>query len=115
MLRSDKVEAVKVHYLVPHRDKVVQELLLRVLTSVDFRQGPELGIRTENEVDTGAGPLEFASCAITTLEHVFVFRGCLPRRAHVEQIHEEIIGERLGSLRLKRLHDVRPFKFFWRC
>ena len=54
MLRSNEVEAVKVHYLVPHRYKVVQELLLGVLTSVDFRQGPKLGVRTEDEVDTGA-------------------------------------------------------------
>jgi hypothetical protein len=98
MLRSSEVEAVKVHYLVPHRYKVVQKLLLGVLTSVDFRQGSELGVRTEDEVDTGAGPLEFARCAITTLEHVFVFRGWLPHRAHVEQIHEEVIGERLWPL-----------------
>ena len=98
MLRSGEVEAVKVHYLVPHPYKVMQELLLGVLTSIDFRQGPELGVRTEDEVDTGAGPLEFARCAITTLEHVFIFRGCLPRRAHVEQIHEEVIGERLRPL-----------------
>jgi hypothetical protein len=98
MLRSGEVEAVKVHYLVPRRHKVVHELLLGVLTTIDFRDGPELGIRTEDEVDTGAGPLEFARCAITSLEHVSVFRGCLPRRAHVEQIHEEIIGERLWPL-----------------
>ena len=76
----------------------MHELLQGVLTCVDFRQGPELGVRTEDEVDTGAGPLEFARCAITTLEHVFVFRGCIPGRAHVEQIHEEVIGERLGPL-----------------
>jgi hypothetical protein len=37
ILRSGEVEAVKVHYLVPHRYKVVQELVLRVLTSIDFR------------------------------------------------------------------------------
>ena len=73
MLRSGEVEAVKVHYLVPHPYKVLQELLLGVLTSIDFRQSPELGVRTENEVDTGAGPLEFAARAITALEHVFVF------------------------------------------
>jgi hypothetical protein len=60
MLRSGEVKAVKVHYLVPCRYKVVQELLLRVLTSVDFRQSPELRVRTENEIDTGAGPFEFA-------------------------------------------------------
>ena len=64
LLRSGEVEAVKVHYLVPRRYKVVQELLLGVLTSVDFRQGSELGVRTEDEVDTGTGPLEFARCAI---------------------------------------------------
>ena len=40
MLRSGEVEAVKVHYLVPHCYKVVQELFLRVRTSIDFRQGP---------------------------------------------------------------------------
>jgi len=41
MLRSGEVEAVKVHYLVPCRYKVVQELLLGILTSIDFRDGPE--------------------------------------------------------------------------
>ena len=55
MLRSGEVVAVKVHYLVPRRYKVVQELLLGVLTSIDFRQGPELGVRTEDKIDTGAG------------------------------------------------------------
>ena len=96
--RSGEVEAIKVHHLVPGRYEVLHELLLGVLTCIDLGQSPELGVRTEDEIDTGAGPLEFARCAITTLEHVFVFRGCLPRRAHVEQIHEEIIGERLWPL-----------------
>ena len=97
-LRSGEVEAIKVHYLVPHRYKVVQELLLGVFTSVDLRQGPELGVRTEDEVNSGGGPLEFACCAITTFEHIFVYRYCFPRRAHVEQIHEEVVGERLWPL-----------------
>ena len=48
MLPSGKVESVKVHDFVPHRHKVVQKFLLGVLTSVDFRQGPELGVRTED-------------------------------------------------------------------
>jgi hypothetical protein len=60
MLRSGEVETVEVHHFVPHRHEVVQELLLGVLTSIDFRQGPELGVRTEDQVDTGAGPLECA-------------------------------------------------------
>gem|GEM_PF-5049911 len=48
MLRSGKVESVKVHDFVPYRYKVVQEFPLGVLTSVDFRQGPELGVRAED-------------------------------------------------------------------
>ncbi|MBW2489129.1 MAG: hypothetical protein JRE72_17035, partial [Deltaproteobacteria bacterium] len=79
MLRSDEVEAVKVHYLVPRRNEVVQELLLGVFTSVDFRQGPELGVRTKDQVDTGAGPLLLGRCTLTALEHVTVFGGGLPR------------------------------------
>ena len=98
MLRSSEVESVKVHHLIPGRYKVMNELLLGVLTSVDFCQGPKLGVRTEDEVDTGAGPLEFARCAITTLEHVFVFRACIPGRAHVEQVHEEVVRQRPGAL-----------------
>jgi len=46
--RSGEVEAVEVHYLVPHRYKVVNELFFRVITPVDFRQGTELGVRTED-------------------------------------------------------------------
>ena len=44
MLRSRKVEAIQVNHLIPGRDKVVNELLLRVGTSVNFREGPELGV-----------------------------------------------------------------------
>ena len=61
----------------------MHELLLEVLLP-RLRQCPELGVRTEDEVDTGAGPLEFVRYAIPALEHVFVFGGRLPRRAHVE-------------------------------
>ena len=48
MLRSGEVETVEVHDFVPYRYKVVQELLLGVLACVDFRQRPELGVRTED-------------------------------------------------------------------
>src|SRR5512137_3014753 len=98
MLRSGEVEAIKVHHLGPGRHEVLDKLLLCVRASVDLGQSPKLGVRTKDEIDTCAGPLDFASLAITTLEYVIVFCGCLPRRAHVEQIHEEVIGERLWSL-----------------
>lgn len=82
---SGEVETVKVHYFFPHLYKVVQELLLGVLTSVDFRQGPELGVRTEDQVDTGAGPLEGIRLAIAPFKLVRVFRNRFPLRAHIEQ------------------------------
>ena len=44
MLRSGEVETVEVHDFVPRRDEVVQELLVGVLASIDFRQGAELGV-----------------------------------------------------------------------
>src|ERR1041385_8100424 len=50
---------------------------------------------TEDEIDARAGPLQFARFAIAPLEHV-VIRSWLPCRAHVEQIHEEVIRERPG-------------------
>ena len=79
--RSGQIEPVKIHDLVPRCHKIVQELLLGVLTSVDFRQGPQLGVGAEDQVDPGAGPLEFAAGAITPLEQVVGSRGCLPDRA----------------------------------
>jgi hypothetical protein len=42
--RSRLVEAIKIHDLTPGRDKVVDELLLRVGTSIDFSQSAELGV-----------------------------------------------------------------------
>jgi len=42
--RSRKVEAIQVHHLGPSRDKVVDELLPGVGTSVHFSQGAELGV-----------------------------------------------------------------------
>jgi len=41
-LSSGQVEAIKVHDFIPRRYKVVQELLLRILASIDFRYGPQL-------------------------------------------------------------------------
>ncbi len=52
----------------------------RVFTRVDFRNGSELGVRTEDEVDAGAGPLGFARRAIAPLEHTLRCGGRLPVR-----------------------------------
>src|SRR6266478_7495709 len=63
-LRSREVEAIEVHHLGPRRDEVLDELRLRIRASVDLRQGPELGVRTEHEIDARAGPLECAGLPI---------------------------------------------------
>src|SRR6266542_6181426 len=97
-LRSGKVEAIESHHLVPCSHEVTHEPLLRVVTRVDLRDGSELGVRAENEVDGGAGPLELACGAIATLIHVLTRDRCLPLRPHVEQVHEEVVGKHLGPV-----------------
>ena len=69
---SLKVEAIEIHHLVPRSHEVTHELLLRVVICVDFREGSELGVRAEDEVDGGAGPLDLARRAIATLVHVLI-------------------------------------------
>src|SRR4051812_32000247 len=54
---SGDIEAVGVHHLGPGRHEVLYELLLGVRARVDLREGAELRVRTEDQVDAGAGPL----------------------------------------------------------
>jgi len=51
----------------------LDELLLRVRTAVDFREGADLGVRTQDEIDASADPLGFARLAIAPFEQVRVF------------------------------------------
>src|SRR5258706_14117073 len=97
-LNSGDVKAIQVHYLVPRRDKVMDKFRLRVRTSIHLGKGPELGVRTEDEIDTRAGPLDLARLAIAPFEHVLGIRNRLPLGAHVEQVHEEVVGQRLRPL-----------------
>ncbi len=48
---SNEVEAVQIHHLVPRRHEVAHKLLLRVVAGIDFRDGSELRVRAEDEVD----------------------------------------------------------------
>jgi hypothetical protein len=59
-----EIETIKVHHFGPGCHEVVDKLLLGIRTSIDFGQCPELGVRTEDEIDTRAGPPYFASRAI---------------------------------------------------
>src|SRR5271155_3983907 len=95
--RSGKVEAVQVHYLGPRRCEVLHKLLLRVPTAVNFRESAKLRVRTEDQVDTGASPLELVRFPVAPLVHAVGVRG-LPLRAHIEQVDEEVVGQRLRLL-----------------
>src|SRR6266478_2129538 len=106
---SGKVVAIKVHHLFPRSREVLHKRLLRVVARIDFRECPELGVRTEDKVDTGAGPLDFARRAVAPLKHAFS-RGGLPLRTHVEQVDEEIIRQRfrpVGEDAVLGLPEVR--------
>src|SRR5208282_989674 len=92
--RLGEVEAIKVHHLGPRRHEVFHKLLLRVRARIDFREGAQLRVRAEDQVDTGAGPLDFARRAIAPLVHAFGAGGRLPLRAHVEKVDEEVVRQR---------------------
>src|ERR1700680_4302665 len=92
--RSGEVEAIEVHHLGPRRHEVFHELLLRVLARIDFREGAQLRVRTEDQVDAGAGPLDLARLPVAPLVHAFGASGRLPLRAHVEQVDEEVVRQR---------------------
>ena len=67
---SEVIDAVEVHHLVPGGDEIVDEALFCVIRSVHFRDRPQLGVRTEDEIDAGARPPEFTRPAIAPLEHI---------------------------------------------
>src|SRR5680860_600528 len=94
---SGQVEAIEVHDLVPRGHEVLHELLLRVFTSVYLGDSSKLGVRTEHEVDGGTGPLDLAGVAVAPLVYV-LGGGHAPLRAHLEQVHEEVVGQCLGPV-----------------
>jgi len=59
-LRSRNVETIQVHHLVPCRHKVTHKRLLRIAACIDFSERAELGVLTEDKINDGACPLEFA-------------------------------------------------------
>jgi len=69
--RSDKVETVGIHDLAPGRHEIPRELLLRIVLPVDFCNRAELRVGTEYEVDAGGGPLQFARCAVASIDYYY--------------------------------------------
>src|SRR5258707_9993344 len=92
---SGEIEPVEVHDLDPRGHEVTHELLLRVAARVDLRDAPELGVRAEDEIDGGGGPGDLTGGPVPYLEHVLSRGGWLPLLAHVAQVHEEVVGQRL--------------------
>ncbi len=85
--------------LVQAATKSLTNFFLRVRTRVDFREGAEHGVGAEDEVRAGGGPLGSAGLAVHAREGVAARRDLLPLRAHVEQVHEEVVGQRLRTAR----------------
>src|ERR1700722_10214814 len=81
--RSGEVEAVRVHHPGPRLDEVLRKLLLGVRASIDFRDGAELGMRTEDQVDACSGPLHRPGLAVAALV-LAIGASRPPFRAHVE-------------------------------
>src|SRR4051794_20466481 len=90
---SSDVESIVVHHLGPRRHEIPGELLLRIGGPIDLREGAELRVRTEDQIDAGAGPLDRIRLAVAALIRA-VRAGGLPLRAHVEQVDEEVVRQR---------------------
>jgi hypothetical protein len=69
-LRHGKVEAIEAHHLIPGRYEVMDKLLLAVGTAVDLGEGAELGIRTEDQIDSRARPLQFTGFTIAPFKDI---------------------------------------------
>src|SRR4051812_40091968 len=91
------VVAIQVHDLVPCGDKVFYEPLLRSRAGIDFREGTQLRVRTEDQVDACSGPLERVRLAVTAFVLTFLTGGRLPLCAHVQQVDEEVVRQNSGS------------------
>src|ERR1700733_7409250 len=85
-LRFMQVIAVHVYGLIPRGYEVLHEDLLRIGRCIDFRDGPELRVETEDQVHTRGGPLDLTCPAIQPLKQAFRSRRCLPVGRHVEQV-----------------------------
>jgi len=80
-------ESVSVHDLVPSRNEVGHELVLVIVLSVHFGDGPQLRVASKHKVVAGCGANIGAGGTVLGL--VGVATGWRPCNAHVEQGREE--------------------------
>ena len=92
-----EVEAVSVHDFVPGGNEVADKLGAGVALGVDFSQRTKLRIGAKEEVHARRRPLDIAGGAVAEFKLFFEGRGRFDDVAHVEQVDEEVVGERLGA------------------
>ena len=78
--------------------KSVTNFALRVVGSHRPRPAPAAASSSRRPGRRGCRPLQLAGLAVAALEHVLGLGDRLPRRAHVEQVDEEVVGQRPGPL-----------------
>ena len=99
-----QVVAVRIPGLIPRGYEVLHEDLLRVGRCINFRDGPELRVETEDQVHTRAGPLDLTCPAIQPLN----------KPSEVEDaFHSVAMSSRLSSPLLGAFGDraQMPFVF----
>src|SRR5579871_224838 len=87
------IESVQVHHLVPCSHEVVLELFGSIRASIHFGNGTQLRVRAEDKVVASRVPPLLASHAVNTHKVLAVGAGCLPSRAHVKKVDEEVVGQ----------------------
>jgi len=87
------VKSVRHHDLIPSSNKVLSKLVGAIFLGIDFGNGAEFGLRTEDKVVAGGDPLLLARLAVDTLEELAVIASGLPGCVVVEQVDEEVVGQ----------------------
>ena len=88
-----QVEAVEVHHLGPSPDEGVDEGRPRVVGGVGFRQGAQLRVRPEDQIDPRPRPLGLAGLAVLGGEDVIALRRPRHAGAGLQQVDEEVVGQ----------------------
>src|SRR5581483_921950 len=95
------IESIVVHDLRPSCNEILRKLLFRVGAGIDFSEGAQLRVRSEDEVDASGGPFELVGLPVPSfINRPRAIGACrwLPLRAHVEQIHKEVVRQSTGPV-----------------
>src|ERR1700733_6889752 len=102
-----QIVSIQVHNLIPRGYEVLHEDLLRVGRCINFRDGPELRVETEDQVHTRAGPLDLTCPAIQPLKQAFRSEDAFPSVAMSSRLGSRL----LGAVRRSRADSARLLSF----